>query len=798
MNASDNTAMITGLGILCPIGNSPEEVLKNLRALNDGLAAATKIDTAAFKSHIAAEVKNAELEKRLTPEELDAFTDPFLRLAIAAARRALECAKIPEEELAKTAMVVATCNGGMNSQEAEYAAHIDGGAPYTFEKYAQGLPCAMARALASALKIGGAAFVINTACSGSTAAVAIAQMLVNQGRYKRVLCGGADAMALANFAGFSALKVVSEEKTAPFSVPEGMNLGEGAAFWVLEARSEASKRKCEIFGKVIGHATTGDAHHPTQPDPRGDGAFRTMRNALKNAGVGIAQIGCINAHGSGTSANDKAETKAISKILNGAGVAFVSTKSYHGHCMGAAGIIEATCQLLAMNDNFMPPTLRFTQLRQGCQAAPLGAPKNAAYDCFLSANYAFAGNNAAIVVAKENFGDFAPQKSEKKCPVISGFSAMSALGLNAAENLDALGADKIGLEKIARFESQHRAGLVRDFNPRALNRRLDFSGMNPISKFSTIAAAAALEDAGIKISRNNCEDVGLVAAIFHGADYDAHMRAVFFDESRRGDISCFSNVTANSTAGWVSKALEIKGANITFTSGANGGLQTLEYASMLVNGGEVAQAVVFAADELYKSIFDRAEKFGLLRSGGDPFAVKYFSYMQTVLGEGACAAVVEDYNSAAERGADILGEILACESATDGGNFYDADIDGDGLRRATQAALENAGVCAADIGLISWSPSATAQDSKIVNLRDALFPQVPLATTVFHTGYMPATSALHSLACILGALRAKRPIWRQHFGIEKFDDTPMPADPKYVLAVASSSTGNSHAVVIRR
>ena len=199
-----NTSAITGIGILSPIGNSTEEVLTNLRAFKDGIGEASKIDVSGFLSHKNAEVKNVDFSSKLTKQELEDFTDPYLRLALVAAKDALASSKIDvENNSEKIAMVLATCNAGMNSQEAEYTSELGiSGREFTRKESVQGEFFAIARAFASALKISGATFVINTACSGSTAAIAIAKMLVKQGRYKTVLAGGADAMSLANFAGY--------------------------------------------------------------------------------------------------------------------------------------------------------------------------------------------------------------------------------------------------------------------------------------------------------------------------------------------------------------------------------------------------------------------------------------------------------------------------------------------------------------------------------------------------------------------------------------------------------------------
>jgi len=147
----------------------------------------------------------------------------------------------------------------------------------------------------------------------------------------------------------------------------------------------------EYTEKVAGHALTCDAYHPTSPDPSGDGIRKTLLTALSDSGLALADIGCINAHGTGTEANDRAESRGIAKFLGDAKVPVTATKSFFGHCMGSAGILEATCNLLAMNAGFIPPTLNFSAPRPGCTLDYVpNIARNCHYHAFISANYAFA------------------------------------------------------------------------------------------------------------------------------------------------------------------------------------------------------------------------------------------------------------------------------------------------------------------------------------------------------------------------------------------------------------------------
>lgn len=800
----DCEAAITGIGVISPVGCDCDAVLKALREGRDGIGMASKIDTSHFVSHLCGEVRDFDFASHMSEKELETFTDPFIRLAINSARMALEDAGLDASEQGeRIAMVLATCNGGLNSGEKEYRVKFgDKSCAFDRSVSMQSEFYSLGKAMASALKIGGECWMVNTACSGSTAAIGLAEFLIESGRYEVVLVGGADAVALSNYAGFSAIKVVSPEKIAPFSTPVGMNIGEGAAFWVMENLAAALLRKAKCYGKVIGHATTGDAHHPTQPDPRGDGAYRTMRNALASAGVEMENLGCINAHGSGTSANDKAESKGIAKFCAGRNIPVTSTKSYMGHCMGATGILEATCQLLSMNDGFIPPTLRNAGPRPGCEITAVGGNGiEGEYDCFLSANYAFAGNNAAIVVAKRDFVKFdKPRRNKSARAVITGAGLVSPLGVGTDANLGALQNGEVGIKKISRFESARSAGLVELPSLRSLDRRIDFGGMNLISIYATIAAKSALDGAGLKIRRDNSEDFGIAVSTCRGSSEMAHMDGVFGTPDMRGDVACFSNVTANSTAGWVSKALEIKGANITLTPGPNGGLQTLVYLSEIIKSGSAKHMLGIAADELYKQQLDGYDLVGYLHSGAaeENFGLNYSSKFKSVLAEGAAAVIVENIETARERGANVLGEILGWGSTMSVDAFDGANLEPEGLERAAMLALEDSGVNAEEIDLVVWSPRGSAQDCVAVYVRDKYFDGVPMVTSVFNTGYMETASSLHSLVSVLETLASGEKFWPQRMGMWQFDDAPKPENPKKILCLASSHIGNNYAVVIGR
>ncbi|MCP4628589.1 MAG: radical SAM protein, partial [bacterium] len=354
-------AVVTGLGVISPIGNDTRTVTDALREGNSGLRPIEKFNTEHFRTAIGGEIKQFTAGEYCSEEELAEYSDAYIHYAVAAARDALKDSglNLDQKKIKRNvALVLGTCNGGLLSAESEYQwKHGKLDQPFDEKMNLQAQYYGFGKAVARSLGIGGDVWLATTACSATTGAIGIAQMLINRGYYDLVLVGGSDSLCVANMSGFDGLKATSSTLTAPFSTPVGLNIGEAACFWVVEEMEKAILRHAHCYAKIAGHATSSDAYHPTAPDPRGAGAFRTLRNALQDAEVEVSEIGCINAHGTGTEANDRAESKGITRLIDGTSVPVVSLKSFFGHCMGSTGILEMTCNILAMNAGFIPPTL---------------------------------------------------------------------------------------------------------------------------------------------------------------------------------------------------------------------------------------------------------------------------------------------------------------------------------------------------------------------------------------------------------------------------------------------------------
>lgn len=264
------------------------------------------------------------------------------------------------------------------------------------------LPDRTATCIAESYNLCGYQVSITTACSSSASSIGWGADLVATGRVKAALCGGSDCLSLLTFAGFNSLKVVDPSPCSPFSLGrQGISLGEGAAFLVLEDEAEAKRRAAPIHGYLLGYAVGGEAYHMTAPDPSGADAARVMGDALRYAGVSPLEVGWVNAHGTGTPLNDAVESRAMKLVFGERAplVPLVSTKGLTGHCLGAAGCIEAMATVVSLNEATIPQTLNFRGADSECDLDYCHAgSRPSAARLALSNSFAFGGNITTLVI----------------------------------------------------------------------------------------------------------------------------------------------------------------------------------------------------------------------------------------------------------------------------------------------------------------------------------------------------------------------------------------------------------------
>jgi nodulation protein E len=405
MGHSPARVVITGMGVICALGQNLAETWSFLGEGKPAIAPIQLVDTSKLRFQNGAEVRGFVPEQHFPPEKLD-LLDRFAQFALVAARQALADSglKIVPELAGKTAVVTGSCVGGQASQDAGFVAvyqkNLNRVHPLT-------IPRTMANAGASHISmefgISGPVYTISTACSSANHAIGQAFWMVRSGQVQAALAGGSETpFSFGLLKAWEAMRVVSSDTCRPFSKDRrGLILGEGAAMLMLEPLERAVARGARIYGEIVGFGMSSDAGHITSPTFEGPAA--AMRATLSDAQLSPEQIGYINAHGTGTSGNDQTETRAIRQVFGAHAdrMAVSSTKSMHGHALGAAGALEAVATVMAMHENTIPPTANFTTPDPDCDLDIVpNQARPAEIEFALSNSFAFGGLNAVLAFKK--------------------------------------------------------------------------------------------------------------------------------------------------------------------------------------------------------------------------------------------------------------------------------------------------------------------------------------------------------------------------------------------------------------
>ena len=396
-----DATVVTGLGLVTPIGTGKNAFWRALLAGENGLRPIISFDTAQFRTHRGGEVQNFDPSLYCTRVRATRI-GRGAQMAVAASRLALEDAglNLQQYDPARIAVTLGTTMG--ESQVAERfdteSASAKSGAKYGLRYPSESISAAVAREF----ELRGPINMMATACAAGNYAIGHGADLLETGQADIVLAGGADPFSRVAFIGFNSMHAVTPDFCQPFDrLRKGMAVSEGAAVLVLEKFAAARRRGATIYARVAGCGIANDAHHMTAPHPQGRGAVRCMRNALMAAGISPEHVDYISAHGTGTQANDKIETMAIKTALGAAayGIPVSSIKSMMGHTMGAASAIEAAACALALRHGVLPPTINYHEKDPECD---LDYVPNCARErqtrTVLSNSFAFGGNCAALVL----------------------------------------------------------------------------------------------------------------------------------------------------------------------------------------------------------------------------------------------------------------------------------------------------------------------------------------------------------------------------------------------------------------
>jgi 3-oxoacyl-[acyl-carrier-protein] synthase II len=402
--------VVTGVGLVCGLGIGTDEVWKNLLAGKSGVRSITHFDSTGFDCTIAGEVRDFEPLHWVEKKELKKM-GRFIQVALAATDYAVRMAdlKVTPDTAESTGVYVASGIGGFDVIEREHSKLLQGG-PGRISPFF--IPAAIINLASGHISIRYGAKGPNsataTACSASAHAVGDSFRLIQHGDAEVMICGGAEAaITPMGVGGFAAMKALStrnsepERASRPFDAErDGFVIGEGAGILVLESLEFAQRRGANILAEISGYGMSGDAHHITAPAADGDGAYRVMRAAIRNAQIEPEQIGYVNAHGTSTPLGDAIETRAMKRVFgeHTGKIAVSSTKSMTGHLLGGAGGLEAGISVLALRDQALPPTINQENPDPECDLDYVpNCARKADVEYALSNSFGFGGTNAALL-----------------------------------------------------------------------------------------------------------------------------------------------------------------------------------------------------------------------------------------------------------------------------------------------------------------------------------------------------------------------------------------------------------------
>lgn len=404
--------VVTGIGAITPLGNNVDTFWENIKKGKNGIKKISRFDVEIFETRIAAQVENFIPENFMDKKEAKRM-DRYTQFAVAAAHMAVEQAELNlnKVDAERFGVILGTGIGGIETLENQ-ANVLKNKGPKRVSPFF--VPMMIANMAAGHISIIFGAKGINTtvvtACASATNAIGEAFRTIRDGYADAIITGGSEApitsLALAGFCSMKALSANNDPETAcrPFDLNrDGFVMGEGAGILLLESYEHAVRRGAKILAEIAGYGSTSDSYHITAPAPEGEGAARSMREALRDSDIAADEVDYINAHGTSTPYNDKFETAAIKSVFgdHAQKLAVSSTKSMTGHLLGAAGGIEAIVLIKAIEDQFLPPTINYVTPDPDCDLDYVpNKGRKGKVEIAMSNSFGFGGQNACIIMKK--------------------------------------------------------------------------------------------------------------------------------------------------------------------------------------------------------------------------------------------------------------------------------------------------------------------------------------------------------------------------------------------------------------
>ncbi len=775
--------VITGMGVETPFCNTIEGFCNLAIENNNAFKKTERFNADNFLSNLSCSFPPASDSKFLSEYFIEQWMDRAAWYTIQAVHSAIKDCDIDLKSYnpERIGIALGTSHSGLSTTEDLCVSFLEG----TLEKqeprkFTAVLASHIGTVISVLLGVSGPIKVVSSACSSSTGAMGCAYDMIKNDECDIVITGGADTVSLAVMAGFNSLQVLSKKACSPFSKDNGITLGEGAGIIVVEGIDGAIKRKAKIRGEILGYGMSGDAHHATSPDKEGEGIKLSIERALINSEVLAKEIDYISAHGTGTEANDVAESNACLSVF-GDSVPISSSKSLFGHTLGASGILETILTISLAEKSLLPQTTNFSKKKEECSDLDYipNHVRSSKCNTFICNNYGFGGNNASIIIRRnvDKNAEIKEVRVAKEKVYITGVGAINALG----SNLEEIQGDKARQEELTSTHKRIKKVVL----DKSLKR--DFGRSPPSVKYALIATREALSTSSLLSVSDNKDTsliMGSILSIQHSTE--KFMESVFVGQSPElASAYHFPKTTINAIGGQLAISYGFKGYSTTFCSACS----SVGYGLALIQNKYTKKSVICSSDE----ISDTLLKFLDLSKVARKNKTRAFDGISGVnLGEGSSTLVLESAQSLKSRKTKPMAEFVNYSESKDP-CFSGLDKKGSALSRVINKVLKESELKADDISVVICPGNGVGHYPKTeLNILNKIFNTrySIIASFLQDTGFGISSFYTYSIAVAVQLLQGKRP------KITTLNNQNIPDNNNYILVLGTDLTGVSSASII--
>lgn len=803
MADNEKRCVITGLGMINAIGNTVDESWNNCINGVSGIKEVRSIDTSDCYAHLGAEsAEHFDVDAGDDAQKMDRVS----LLCVKAANEAIKDSGIviDDNNADRVGVIMGSCVGGAVSIQKFFTdRHNAEGSEDTSDIIKMPIGV-IANNVAKIAGVKGVVTNVGNACAASTISIEYACDLIRAGVGDAFIVGGADSFSALAFGGFTALHALDTDPCSPYNKSKGITLGEGAGALIVESYEHAVARNAKIYCDVLGGGISSDAHHITAPRPDSEGQMNAMKWALANSDLKPSDIDYINGHATGTPLNDSTEIQAMQTIFgDNDNTAVDSTKSMVGHCLGAAGAVEAIYTVKALTTDTVPPTIGYSnedlenlKEKAGKLDFMPNVSKHKEIDYAMTNNFAFGGNNASVIFAK-NEKKIKPLENNKV--YVTGFGIVSPAGNTVDSYVEAvknggLKSEGDGLFATVGADDYKEYGIKLNFY-----RKLD-----KLSQTQVVSGRACLADAGVTVTTDNETEIGMIVGTADGPATEIinFHEGLIKNGLHAGSAFIFPNTVYNAAGGYFSINSGVKGVNVTLTNGMQAGLQSICYAYNVVRDGAEKMMMATGLDENTETMKLLYGKLGYF-SNEETVKPYELNGSEFVLGEGSTTMMLESEASADARNAvkyaEIAGYAMTHESVS-AGTLAGSDA---ALDKAIIKACENAGISVDDIdAVVGFGDGNKTVDTIEMNSYGRVFkkakPVMSVKTVVGESRAAAANlEAVHAALTLSGKLPAKQEayVFENGKAVKTTVDT---TDYRYMLVTSFAAGGSYTAVVLKK